>query len=855
MNQYIILSAEAGEFGELLINTQLAVLLLLIVAAASAIGFKRLHFPYTIGLLIVGLLLGFVGENEIMTPLRSLSLFPEVIMFVFLPVLIFESAYNLDNRLLLRNIVPVMVLAIPGMLLSTAIAGSIAGAMTPLSWGEAFLFGALISATDPVAVIALFKELGAPKRLMTLVEGESLFNDATAIVVFSLIYNRLSSGGYGGGFELSFLLEGISRFAVVFAGGLLVGLVLGYALISLIPLGRGNPSLQVMISIALAYIAFIVAEHYLHVSGVMSVVGAGVMVGWLGSIRYSPETRESVKEFWEFAAFLANSLIFLLVGLALAEFIRELSEGGTVGDLTRLSDFIVPIAAAIFAVLVARAIVIMVMIPLVSKLPGNEPVGWRYQTVMFWGGLRGAVALALGLSLEQEAVDKELIIILTLGVVLFTVIGSGSTMGRLIHALKLDQPSLADRIAKAEAWLAAKREALTRVTKMARGGHFSDRLMRKLRGDYRQAVADAENNLQSLRANASPGKYGSLRQIIWFQAFNIEQKAYLEMYNRGSISESVMRELELTVLLKRDDVKSGKTPSRSAVAMPLDIEIRERLSGIIDRIAPSSRWAERHRLEILTSMYECDAALAEAASHVAEEMQFQSLMLDTETDIISECREQYQRLSITAMQRLDKLAEDWPQYILLLQQRSAQFAALEGEIKAVEHLADEGDIPETVADEVRHTVEGEQYSLMSRPAVPVSSKPKALLKEVPMFKHLEEADLEKVLAKLSDRTVLAGENIVSHGDSNPSLVMVASGIIAILDDPEHHISKRSASLHPGEYYGAKMLVLSKPCDFTLQAATDARTIELAKQDLLELAESNPGIKTAWEEAKRKEEVK
>ena len=634
------------------------------------------------------------------------------------------------------------------------------------------------------------------------------------------------------------------------AGGLLVGLVLGYALVRLIPLGRGNPSLQVMISIALAYIAFIVAEHYLHVSGVMSVVGAGVMMGWYGSIRYTPEARESVKEFWEFAAFLANSLIFLMVGLALAEFIRELSDEGTAGDLAELSHFILPIAVAIVAVLIARAIVIALLIPLVGKLPGTESVGWRYQTVMFWGGLRGAVGLALALSLQGEAVNRELIMILTLGVVLFTVIGSGSTMGRLIHALRLDQPSLVDRITEAEAWLAAKREALTRVTKMARAGHFSDRLMRKLRGDYRQAVADAEDRLKNLRANASPGKYGSLRQLIWFQAFNIEQKAYLELYNRGSISESVMRELELTVTLKRDDVKSGKIPPRSAVAMPLDIEIRERFAGIIDRVAPSSRWAEQHRLKILTSKYECDAALAGAASHVLEEMQFEALTLDSETEIISECREAYRRLSIEAMQRLDNIAEQWPQYALLLQQRSARFAALEGEIKAVERLADEGDIPEIVANEVRHVVENEQYELMSRPAVPLSCKPKALLKEVPLFKHLEKEDLEKVLTKLRDRTVLAGESIVSHGDSNPSLVMVASGIVAILDDPEHHISQRSASLHPGEYYGAKMLVVSHPCDFTLQAATDASVVELAKEDLTELAESNPGIKTAWEEAQR-----
>ena len=171
----------------LLLNTEIQILVLLLVACLAAIAFKRINFPYTVGLVIVGLILSFLGKNiEALEVVNTFRLSEELILFIFVPPLIFESALNMDSRLLLRNLTPVLALAVPGLLISTALVGTVLAWLTPLSLGQALLFGSLISATDPVAVIALFKELGAPKQLAILVEGESLFNDATAIVTFNL---------------------------------------------------------------------------------------------------------------------------------------------------------------------------------------------------------------------------------------------------------------------------------------------------------------------------------------------------------------------------------------------------------------------------------------------------------------------------------------------------------------------------------------------------------------------------------------------------------------------------------------------------------------------------------------------
>ena len=364
--------------------TVIAIFALLLIGAAAAIGFKRIQFPFTVGLVLVGLALGALQPRfEALEFFSSFSLSPDLILFVFLPTLIFESAFNLDVRLLSRNIAPVLGLAAPGLVLSTVIVGALIQFLTPVTWGPALVFGALISATDPVAVIALFKDVGAPKRLTVLVEGESLFNDATAIVLFTILVSVVEVGTFSG----DTISSGLVDFVRVFVGGLGVGIGIGYLMVRTIAFSEDDPIVEVALTTVVAYAAFIAAEHYLHVSGVMATVGAGVVVGTYGSTRFSAELKAYLHQFWEYAAFVANSLIFLLVGLTV--------------DLGNLASFAVPIGLAIAAVLVARSITVFGLVPIINRFPNAEPVDAKYQAIMFWGGLRGAVALALALSLPE----------------------------------------------------------------------------------------------------------------------------------------------------------------------------------------------------------------------------------------------------------------------------------------------------------------------------------------------------------------------------------------------------------------------------------------------------------------------
>jgi CPA1 family monovalent cation:H+ antiporter len=225
-----------------------------------------------------------------------------------------------------------------------------------------------------------------------------------------------------------------------------------------ISLSDDEPIVEVALSTVVAYAAFIAAEHYLHVSGVMATVGAGVIVGTHGSTRFSVELKAYLHQFWEYAAFVANSLIFLLVGLTI--------------DLGTLASFAGPIGLAIAAVLVARAIAVFGLVPIINRFPNAELVDTKYQTIMYWGGLRGAVALALALSLPEAFPFRDLIVALSIGIVLFTLLAGGLTMKPLIHFLGLDIPGVVDRIGQAQGNLVAKREALARVEGLATAGHY-----------------------------------------------------------------------------------------------------------------------------------------------------------------------------------------------------------------------------------------------------------------------------------------------------------------------------------------------------------------------------------------------
>jgi CPA1 family monovalent cation:H+ antiporter len=385
-----------------LVQFESLVLVMLLIVSLVAIGVRRVRLPYTVALVLAGLAVSLSSPPQFV-------LTGEIILGIFLPPLLFEAAFHLHLDELRRNYLTIGLLAIPGVVMTMLVVGGILSAGAGLGIGVALVFGALIAATDPVSVVAIFRKLGAPKRLEVLLEGESLFNDGTAIVLFGIALTAFEVGEFA-------VLDGVIDFFAIAGGGVIVGLLLGWIALQLI--GRLDDYLvQTTLTTIVAYGSFLVAEQ-LHVSGVLAVVTAGVINGNIGHREMSPTSRIVVLNFWEYVAFLANSAVFLLIGLAI--------------DVNELINSWQLILWAIGAVLVARAIGIYLLSRLGPELPG----GWRH--VLFWGGLRGAIALALALSLpETMGAERQTLISMTFGVVLFTLLIQGTSMDWFVRQLRL----------------------------------------------------------------------------------------------------------------------------------------------------------------------------------------------------------------------------------------------------------------------------------------------------------------------------------------------------------------------------------------------------------------------------------
>lgn len=398
-------------------------MLLLAIAAQPLAG--KLRLPFTAVLLVVGFLFAEIitgmGHD---TGIRWHN-FYDLIFYIFLPVLIFEAALNLDARLLLKNLLPILVLAIPLMVLS---AGIIAvclyygiGHPQGFPWIAALLVGALLSATDPGAVLALFKQVNAPKRLSLLVDGESLFNDATAIVMTGLLLGIATTAEAQNGVG-QFVVE----FLRVFIGGLLSGAWFGMMSYGLLHWIR-QPVPVAVITVIMVYAGFVVSEWLFHVSGVMCVLVTGLFVGYV--YREVPAGQDDrnypvfLHKLWEYKAWIANAMLFLIAGITI--------------QLSMFTDQWLAILIGIGGALLSRALGIFAVMPAYNLLPGVEPISRKYRVVMFLGGIRGAITMALALSLPLELPYWWTVQSIAYGVVIFTIFVQAPGMALLMRKIDL----------------------------------------------------------------------------------------------------------------------------------------------------------------------------------------------------------------------------------------------------------------------------------------------------------------------------------------------------------------------------------------------------------------------------------
>jgi len=381
---------------------------ILLLACVVAMAVKRIHVPYTTALVLVGIAVSFLPIH------LEVHLTKELVLLVILPPLLFQGALHMDLDRLRRHLLPIVTLAVPGLVVATLLMGAMLHYALDMPWLEGMLFGAMVAATDPISVLSIFREVDTPDRLKVLVEGESLFNDGTSVVLFGVIYGALY-----GGVEVTALGAGLTFFKVV-VGGAVVGLALGYVAHRILK-RLDDHLLEVTLTVVLVFGSFLLAELF-RFSGVIAVVLAGLIMGNYGrAFSMSKRTRETVENFWEVIDFLINALLFLLIGFEMKAYVPDLSR------------YLVPGALVVVIALVSRAMTVYPVWWMVSKTRQSFPFPWTH--ILWWGGLKGSIPIALVLGMPTDVPFRREFLLLTAFLVFFSLVIQSLTMKPLVRAV------------------------------------------------------------------------------------------------------------------------------------------------------------------------------------------------------------------------------------------------------------------------------------------------------------------------------------------------------------------------------------------------------------------------------------
>jgi CPA1 family monovalent cation:H+ antiporter len=497
---------------EAFLELEFEIVQVLAVVLLVALAVRRVRLPYTVALVAAGLVLAVQGSMH-------LELTPGLVLGLFVPPLIFEAAFHLQLKDLKVDLAPIVAMAVPGVLLSTGIVAAVLVVTGVLPLPLALIFGALISATDPVAVVATFRSVGVPKRLMTLVEGESLFNDGTAVVLFHLMLALGLEGTLNP-------IDGLVEFLRVSVGGLLIGGILGYAVAKMIE-QIDDYLIEVTLTTILAYGSYLLAEQF-HFSGVLAVVVAGLVNGNIGPRGMSPSTKIVLFTVWEYVAFLANSFIFILLGISV--------------EWEELMTYLVPSLIAVVAVLGGRFIVVYLLAGVARIFKKKLPSA--YLLVMSWGGLRGAISLALALSLPAAIGNRPQLLAMTFAVVLFTILVQAISISGLLSWLGLSQVSQqSNEYERIQGQLLAIRSAARYLDRLYRDGALIPTAYTTVKAELTAREDLAGSQVEHLLAE-QPELREQIISLARVEALRAERIALDELTRDGLLNEETLIELQ-----------------------------------------------------------------------------------------------------------------------------------------------------------------------------------------------------------------------------------------------------------------------------------------------------------------------
>ena len=541
---------------------------LMLICLAVFMLAQKTRIPYTVLLVIVGSALAPLAYVKGFSFLTSFELTPELLFFVFLPILIFESAYNIKIDNILGNIRAISLLAIVGLLISTCFIGVSCFFLFKLIGFDipfivTLLFGAIISATDPVAVLSLFKEYGAPRRLTLIFEGESLFNDGTAFALF-LVFLEILINGYAG---YTTILGALLNIVVMIFGGIAFGLLMGFLFSKLIEWVKGYEHLEITMTLLVAHFTFILTEvisedmmlwgQKLGFSSIIATMVASMVIGNYGRFKMSTDVEAYMEKFWGYFGFVTNSLVFILMGLLFVNLSIDLHVA------------ILPIILSIVVVMIGRALSIYPVLGFLNMTKKEEPIPLEWMHLLSWGSLRGALAVVMVLLIPDDVTlpgwdydfsIKDFVSAITIGCIYFTLLLKAMTIGKVMNKLGIDALTDYEEVSYYKSKALIFDETLNTLNKLRAEKQINDQQYKSLRDDYHKrhiAFISADNKKKF--ANSSELTESLLRLFI----LGVEKGELKDMFSRGEIDEKIYKKILNMLDIQMQRVEQGRSQLRA----------------------------------------------------------------------------------------------------------------------------------------------------------------------------------------------------------------------------------------------------------------------------------------------------
>ena len=784
----------------------------LIVGSVTLMLTKGTKIPYTVALLLIGLILGGIDRTSFFKDNISIisdtivllsNIDPHLILFVFLPTLIFESAFSLEVHLFKRMFSQIAILAVPGLIVSTILTAVLAKFFFPWGWGWelAFMFGALISATDPVAVVALLKEVSSRKRLETLIEGESLLNDGTAIVLFTLFFGMIVANNSS---ELSFFNIVIDFSYVVFLG-LIVGVIFGYMAIMLISRVFNNPLIEITLSVGVAYLVFFVAEHSFHVSGVVALVALALMFSSIGKTKISPEVEGFLHHFWEMLAHIANTLIFLLVGILIATRIK-----------LDIFDYWYALFILYIGVMIIRGASVTMFIPVLKRV--GIGITKEKAMVLTWGGLRGAVSLALALSVAQsDLIPKEIgdqILFLTAGIVVLTILINGMTMEKVLSLLGLDKLPPAKEATVNKAKAEVQLEVLDFIPKLKRSEFLHNVKWDDITTKYK------DENLEIIKNGVDEKNITDEDLEIEFKRrlLESERKFYWLLYKKGALSATAQEKLTKAVEEALDGYPTI-TPRASLNELWHISKMLHKLKDI--KIINSLV------LKLLFSRIALGYEVARGFIEAQNELLHLLKTLAPNKESRKRVKKDILQNKKNAFLHISHLTNSFPEVVYAMQTSMANMLILNKQRSVIKKLLENGVLDKPEASKMIDDVESSMSELLH---MPIDIKPpsvKELIEHSPLSDGLKIDTIKKLQSNFKSKLYEEDEIIIKQNTQSTGLIFISRGSVEIFDE----IRDQSEDIvNAGSFFGSNCITkeLNK---FTVKSSLPVQILFLKEDDL------------------------